>query len=117
MSDYIDIYAAVAIVNKYSNSQSNVEDVTADIINELFTAPAADVIEVVRCKDCIWFEPDSVWEKGKKIRYRKEGEFVSAEEGVNVQSYCECPRYRHLDGLMFVTKEHYCAHAERREDE
>ena len=87
MSDYIDIYAAVAIVNKYSNSQSNVEDVTADIINELFTAPAADVIEVVRCKDCKHYDP-----------------------------YDQTERFYCYDGIGGCLPNDFCSYGERREE-
>ena len=54
--------------------------------------------EVVRCKDCVYFQPEYVEMENKERRpYTKEeiknGKFVSFEKGINCGSRCERFRY------------------------
>ena len=64
----------------------------ADIATPLLIGtPTADVVEVVRCKDCDW--------------YREDG-------GICVNSHCTKSYY----GCR-VRKDHYCSFGERRDDE
>lgn len=64
-------------------------------IKELvFRMPAADVVEVVRCKDC---------------QYWNKGSCECPEHAVNCQDYWV--------GDIETEAEHFCGYAERREDE
>ena len=50
--------------------------------------------EVVRCKDCVYFQPEYVEMENKERRpyteeEMKNGEFVSIEKGINCGSRCE----------------------------
>ena len=67
-----------------------------DACDAICEAPTADVVEVVRCKDCKHCE----W-------YIK----ASYKNGVEVESH-ECRKYK-----MAVTRDWFCADGERREDE
>lgn len=54
--------------------------------------------KVVRCKDCVYFQPEYVEMKNKERRpYTKEeiknGKFVTIEKGINCGSRCERFRY------------------------
>ena len=54
--------------------------------------------KVVRCKDCVYFQPDFVEMENKERRpYTKEeiknGKFVTIEKGINCGSRCERFRY------------------------
>lgn len=54
--------------------------------------------KVVRCKDCVYFQPDFVEMENKERRpYTKEeiknGKFVTMEKGINCGSRCERFRY------------------------
>ena len=54
--------------------------------------------EVVRCKDCVYFQPEFVEMENKERRpYTKEeiknGKFVTIEKGINCGSRCERFRY------------------------
>ena len=56
--------------------------------------------EVVRCKDCVYFQPEYVEMENKERRpYTeqeiKNGKFVSMEKGINCGSRCE--RFRYWD--------------------
>lgn len=49
---YIALGAALKLIDPYLASESDGADVAQDIIAELIAAPAADVVPVVRCRDC-----------------------------------------------------------------
>jgi hypothetical protein len=58
------------------------------------------LVEVVRCKDCVYFQPEFVEMENKERRpYTEEeiknGKIVSMEQGINCGSRCE--RYRYWD--------------------
>lgn len=50
MAEYIDRQAAINVVKKWFDFIELNGDICIDGLNSL---PAADVVEVVRCKDCI----------------------------------------------------------------
>jgi hypothetical protein len=52
MAEYIEREALMATVNEWEFS---IEDVDC-FVQELEKIPAADVVEVVRCKDCRWYQ-------------------------------------------------------------
>ncbi len=56
MSDFISRQAAVDAMN-YADDMGTIRSIL-DVLDVLRTLPSADVVEVVRCKDCIHFELD-----------------------------------------------------------
>ena len=57
MPRYIDADIAVAQITRLKDNDSSKYDLGLDTaINEIkYHMPTADVVEVVRCKDCKWF--------------------------------------------------------------
>ena len=55
---YIELNDAVGIADGYLDSGSSGPDVAQDIIAGLLALPSADVIPVVRCKNCV-----SAWDR------------------------------------------------------
>lgn len=99
-----------------------------EAINECIKAieqqPTADVVEVVRCKDCVYYDPPHVEDHGKRLEYKdlpKEAfddlgtGLVSLEYGINVGGRC----YRDYnagyseDKRIYVSESNYCGRAER----
>lgn len=84
--------------------------------------PIADVVEVVRCKDCKYFQPAFVLTAdGERRPYTdeeiKNGKIVTLDIGINCGSRCE--RYWHWRGNkvpVFMQENDYCSYAERREE-
>ena len=64
-----------------------------NIVKCIERQPTADVVEVVRCKDCVWWEPD---------RYG------------SIMGRCENPR----NGLIneYTDNTDYCSYGKRREE-
>ena len=94
------------------------------IMVQIDEQPTADVIEVVRCKDCIYYDPPHVEDHGKRLEYKdlpKEAfddlgtGLVSLEYGINVGGRC----YRDYnagyseDKRIYVSESNYCGRAER----
>ena len=84
--------------------------------------------EIIRCKDCIFYDPPHVENEGVRIEYKdlpKEAfdvlgtGLVSAEYGINVGGRCcvdyYCKNYPD-DKRVYVPKDNYCGRAERRTD-
>lgn len=60
MTDYIERKALREILDGWRDAHADVDDVHGcglleDVICEVDAQPAADVAEVVRCKNCKWF--------------------------------------------------------------
>ena len=53
MSRYID-------ADKLMNYANNMKDKTIDA-NDIARFPTADVVEVIRCKDCLHFDNETKW--------------------------------------------------------
>lgn len=86
MSRYIDKDKLIENLNYFAPENYN------SLINDLITKqPEADVVEFVRCKDCIW------WEK----------------QSDSLQGRC-CLFVNHL---MYPTGNWYCANGKRKKDE
>lgn len=56
MSDYISREAAIKTVGEWLDGALGIKesDGTVTVLNKLRKIPAADVVEVIRCKDCRW---------------------------------------------------------------
>ena len=102
-----------------------VDDVYEEIVENL---PSAQP-EIIRCKDCIYYDPPHV-EKYNGVRYEYDEMpadafdalgtgLVSAEYGINVGGRCcvdyYCKNYSD-DKRVFVREDNYCGRAERRTD-
>ena len=71
MSRYIDADALLEDIRK--NSESYFAD---DFAHEwVDKQPTADVVEVVRCKDCVYYHPSycEVWSKYGTVQTREQG--------------------------------------------
>ena len=90
--------------------------------------PAADVVPVVRCKDCIYYDPPHVKNNGVRYEYDEMPAdafdalgtgLVNAEYGINIGGRCcvdyYCKNYSD-DKRVFVREDNYCGRAERRTD-
>ena len=86
----IDADKLIEVLNKKS------VPFNANVNDAILTAPTVDAVEVVRCKDCKWWElVDDYYAKGY-------GE-------------CTCPRSV-IKRSTFLNEDWYCANGERREN-
>lgn len=103
MTDYIKRTDAVKIAEKYGLANGSAlgrHTGLADCIaSEILSLPAADVVEVVRCKDC---EFSRELTKTEKKIWRDECRA------------CESPEASQ-DGYMIVFPEHFCSYGRRKE--
>ena len=83
----------------------------------------ADVVEVVRCKDCKHFQPEFVLtndgERRPYTQEEKESGFglVSAEKGINCGSRCERFGYWEENKIpVWFNENDFCSYGERREN-
>ena len=100
-------------------------DTTADNIKrDIKTLPTADVVPVVRCKDCIYFQDRYIeLPDGSKRPYEKGENIVSIDVGINVGSYCKRIDYAIVHGQrdgepsidetrLWANPDDYCSRAE-----
>ena len=85
-------------------------------------APAADVVEVVRCKDCVYFQPKFVeTNNGERRPYTDEEKnsplgMVTCDVGVNCGSRCE--RFDYWEDNRFPVwfqENDFCSYGKRKE--
>lgn len=81
MKEYIDKKDAINLLWLFA------DETCASVVWDFENLPAQDVVEVVRCKDCKW------WEKGK-----------------DYTPYCNHP----VDGL-FIAENDFCSYGKRRD--
>lgn len=85
--------------------------------------------EVIRCKDCIYYDPPHVENNGVRYEYDEMPAdafdalgtgLVNAEYGINIGGRCcvdyYCKNYSD-DKRVFVREDNYCGRAERRTDD
>lgn len=85
--------------------------------------------EIIRCKDCIYYDPPHVKNNGVRYEYDEMPAdafdalgtgLVYAEYGINIGGRCcvdyYCKNYSD-DKRVFVREDNYCGRAERRTDE
>ena len=78
--------------------------------------------KVVRCKDCVYFQPDFVEMENKERRpYTKEeiknGKFVTMEKGINCGSRCE--RFRYWEENQFpvwFNENDFCSYGKQKQN-
>ena len=84
--------------------------------------------EIIRCKDCIYYDPPHVENNGVRYEYDEMPAdafdalgtgLVSTEYGINIGGRCcvdyYCKNYSD-DKRVFVREDNYCGRAERRTD-
>ena len=104
MSDYISRQAAIDETWKYP-SYSDPINVLTEIRNRIEALPSADVVEVVRCYKCGFWDRDTLRHQFNDFRDWNEAECkVLAER----DGYNEINRYTEEDD--------YCSYGERRTD-
>ena len=84
--------------------------------------------EIIRCKDCIYYDPAHIENNGVRYEYKDMPKdafdslgtgLVHLEYGINVGGRC-CRDYNvgyADDKRVFVSEQNYCGRAERRTDE
>ena len=85
--------------------------------------------EIIRCKDCIYYDPPHVENNGVRYEYDEMPAdafdalgtgLVNVEYGINIGGRCcvdyYCKNYSD-DKRVFVREDNYCGRAERRTDE
>ena len=93
----------------------------AIVKNAIENAPTEDVVKVVRCKDCVYFQPDFVMTPdGERRPYTEEeikkGKMVTGDVGINCGSRCE--RFGYWEESKFPVwyqENDFCSYGERKE--
>lgn len=95
------------------------------LYDEIQKFPTADVVEVVRCKDCIYFQDRYIeLPGGSKIPYKKGESVVPISVGINVGSYCTRIDYAIVHGYrhgepsvdetrLWTNPDDFCSRGER----
>ena len=105
------------------------EAVYSDVMEgALLELPSAQP-EIIRCKDCIYYDPPHVKNNGVRYEYDEMPAdafdalgtgLITAEYGINIGGRCcvdyYCKNYSD-DKRVFVREDNYCGRAERRTDE
>ena len=105
-------YSCYASVRETNNRLGQLEDKIED----------GTLKEVVRCKDCVYFQPRYVEMENKERRpYTKEeiknGKFVSFEKGINCGSRCERFRYWNENHYpVWFNENDFCSYGKRKQD-
>ena len=135
MSDLIDRQAAIDAfglsekTRKYGGDHSGYDTrMLYEIQDTLESLPAVQQ-EIIRCKDCIYYDPPHVKNNGVRYEYDEMQAdafdalgtgLVNAEYGINIGGRCcvdyYCKNYSD-DKRVFVREDNYCGRAERRTDE
>ena len=121
MAEYIE---REALLKKQYNS-SPLKDLSfAEMVvdvRDIEEAPTADVVQVVRCKDCKHFQPAFVLTSdGERRPYTEEEKqsgfgLVSAEKGINCGSRCERFGYWEQNSIpVWFSENDYCSYGKRR---
>lgn len=126
MTRYIDADAVKDCIEKEVYTHDYIEHVY-QIIDD---APTADVVEVVYCKDCKWYEPAHILhDDGSKTYVDENAPLVTADVGINVGGQCidhsglkiSCVNHNREDLedyeeiVIFRRPNEYCSCGERRE--
>lgn len=130
MSDSIsrqDAIDALADMHCKSDEDGYVWIIRSDAWARIDALPSAQP-EVIRCKDCIYYDPPHVENNGVRYEYDEMPAdafdalgtgLVNAEYGINIGGRCcvdyYCKNYSD-DKRVFVREDNYCGRAERRTD-
>lgn len=125
MSRYINVDKIQEKICKRVNNPS-IRGWPNALINE---EPISNVVEVVRCKDCIYFQDRYIeLPDGSKRLYEKGENIVPLSAGINVGSYCKRIDYAIVHGhrggepsvdetRFWTNPDDFCSYGERKEDE
>lgn len=80
-------------------------------------APTIDAVRVVRCKDCVWFEPKHILHNDGTVTYvAEDAESVTIDVGINCQATCR--RYSYIKNLFVSDSGNdYCSRGEKMDGE
>ena len=72
--------------------------------------PTVDAVEVVRCKDCKWYEPDTEWGIDEATGRRDHSKIVKKDCGE-----CQGQNFHFTeDGFLRVGENDFCSYGERK---
>ena len=129
MDDLISRKAAIETAKKmYVACDTNSIDDYAMLMEEALKVLPSAQPDIIRCKDCIYYDPPHVENNGVRYEYDEMPAdafdalgtgLVSAEYGINIGGRCcvdyYCKNYSD-DKRVFVREDNYCGRAERRTD-
>lgn len=123
MDKYIERKAAIAVACKGCNKEfpnEPCEPSECHIQQGLFNIPAADVVKVVRCKDCKHFKPAHFKaDDGTETPWDETFSFDDRSDGIYHGGKCKHERntaYGEKD-MAFRKPDDFCSYGERREGE
>ena len=130
MDDLISRQAAIDAINQICPIDTEYDCTLLDRVDVrcvLTDLPSAQP-EIIRCKDCIYYDPPHVKNNGVRYEYDEMPAdafdalgtgLVNAEYGINIGGRCcvdyYCKNYSD-DKRVFVREDNYCGRAERRTD-
>lgn len=94
-----------------------------DVVNAIRQSPTVDAVEVVRCKDCKYFQPCFVrTADGERRPYTEEeikrGKMVTGDVGINCGSRCERFGYWEENKIpVWYLENDFCSYGERRKED
>ena len=128
MSRYIDVDKAYETAKNYHKDFSqSIADLTS-LHEVLEDTPIADVVKVVRCKDCKYFQDRYIeLPDGSKRPYEKGENIVPLSVRINVGSYCKRIDYAIVHGYrngepsvdetrLWTKPDDFCSYGERKDE-
>ena len=127
MNDLISRQAAIDALHMHLMYRMGTDSNKKRLDDWINGVPSAQP-EVIRCKDCIYYDPPHVENNGVRYEYNEMPAdafdalgtgLVNAEYGINIGGRCcvdyYCKNYSD-DKRVFVREDNYCGRAERRID-
>ena len=127
MSDLISRKEAIDAIKTWGLIDGLSEGQAIEILADEEKLPSAQP-EIIRCKDCIYYDPPHVENNGVRYEYDEMPAdafdalgtgLVNAKYGINIGGRCcvdyYCKNYSD-DKRVFVREDNYCGRAERRTD-
>lgn len=121
-------FEAMQHLFKTDEYRERMSKITTGFLQDIDEQPTVDAVEVVRCKDCIWYHKAHI--KCNDGTEKDESEFpdeafgilgrkcgVSIAYGINVGGACENQRLFINDEYQFRKPEDYCSYGEREDGE
>lgn len=94
-------------------------DCRAVSVNDILAVPAVDAVEVVRCKDCVYWKPRHIkLNDGSERAYFPGESYVGITVGINVGSQCMVDEYSGYgcDKSVFRRENDFCSRGKRKMD-
>lgn len=119
MAEYIDRDALLAEAKRISGPMTGDGWDNWGVYALINRQPAADVVEVVRCKECqFWKDEHVLLNDGRERQYTDEDPYflVTSDVGINIGAKCmrEYNRGWSCDKTVFRNEDDYCSKAEKR---